>query len=308
MPTIEVLDSTISFRELGTGAPLVFLHGNPTSSHLWREVIRLVGDPGRRLAPDLIGMGDSGKPAIEYRFADHARYLDAWFDQLELEDVVLIGHDWGGALAFDWAARHPERTRGIVFMETIVRPMSWTDLPESARPVFEALRTPGAGEEMVLEQNVFIEQALPATTMSGLSAADLEVYRQPYPTPESRRPLLQWPRSLPIDGEPRDVVERVEAYDRWLSASPEVPKLLLSFDPGPGQMLGQDAIDWCAANIAALDIERCGPAGHHAPEDQPAAIAVAIVAWADRHGLRLEHSTGVDAAAQPSDTGTLAAS
>jgi haloalkane dehalogenase len=304
MPTVEVLDSTISFRELGTGAPLVFLHGNPTSSYLWRDVIRLVGDPGRRLAPDLIGMGDSGKPAIEYRFADHARYLDAWFDQLELEDVVLVGHDWGGALAFDWAARHPERTRGIVFMETIVRPMVLADLPESARPVFEALRSPGVGEAMVLEQNVFIEQALPATSMSGLSAADLDAYRQPYPTPESRRPLLQWPRSLPIDGEPRDVVERVEAYDRWLSASPEVPKLVLSFEPGPGQMLGQDVIDWCVANVAALDIERCGPAGHHAPEDQPAAIAAAIVVWADRHGLRLAHPTGGGAAARPSDAET----
>jgi haloalkane dehalogenase len=235
-------------------------------------------------------MGDSGKPAIDYRFDDHAQYLDAWFDRLELDDVVLIGHDWGGALAFDWAARHPGRTRGIVFMETIVRPIAWADLPESARPVFEALRTPGAGERMVLEENVFIERALPATTISGPSAADLEVYRRPYPTPQSRRPLLQWPRSMPIDGEPRDVVERVEAYDRWLATSAEVPKLLLCFEPGPGQMLGQDVIDWCVANVAALRVERCGPAGHHAPEDQPAAIAAAIVTWADRHGLRLEHA------------------
>jgi haloalkane dehalogenase len=296
MPVADVLDSTMSYTELGVGAPIVFLHGNPTSSHLWRDVIRLVGDPGRRLAPDLIGMGASGKPDIEYGFGDHARYLDAWFDTLELDDVVLVGHDWGGALAFDWARRHPARTRGLAFMETIVRPMSWSDLPESARPVFQALRTPGVGDGMVLEQNVFIEQALPATTMTGLSAEDLEAYRRPYPTPASRRPLLQWPRSLPIDGEPVDVVERVNDYDEWLAASDDVPKLLLTFDPGPGQMLDAEAVEWCVANIADLETAHCGPAGHHAPEDQPEAIAAAIAAWADRHTLRAERRTEVRAA------------
>src|SRR3981081_4365167 len=134
MPTIEVLDSTMFFEEEGTGTPFVFLHGNPTSSHLWRHVLPGVGEPARRLAPDLIGMGRSGKPDVPYRFADHARYLDAWFDALGLEDVVLVGHDWGGALGFDWAARHPERVRGVAFFETIVRPMTWADLPAAARP------------------------------------------------------------------------------------------------------------------------------------------------------------------------------
>src|SRR3954449_12116082 len=155
MPDIDVLDSTIHYE--GDTGPFVYLHGNPTSSHAWRRVLPRTGG----LAPDLIGMGRSGKPDIAYSFADHARYLDAWLDAMELDDVVLIGHDWGGALAFDWAARHPGRTRGIVFMEPIVRPTAWADLPEPARPVFEALRTPGAGERMVLEENVFIERALP---------------------------------------------------------------------------------------------------------------------------------------------------
>jgi haloalkane dehalogenase len=278
------------YRETGDGRPLVFLHGNPTSSYLWRKVIGHVGDPGRRLAPDLIGMGESGKPDIEYTFADHARYLDAWFDSLDLHDVVLVGHDWGGALAFDWAARHPDRVRGVAFMETIVRPMSWGDLPESARPVFTALRTPGSGEAMVLEQNIFIEQALPATTLSGLSEADLAAYRAPYATPDSRLPLLQWPRSLPLDGEPRDVVERVERYDRWLANSPDVPKLLLTFDPGPSQMLGPDVVEWCTQNVSALETERCPAAGHHAPEDQPDAIGASICGWLDRHRLRGDRS------------------
>jgi haloalkane dehalogenase len=285
MPVIDVLGSTMSHQEAGAGAPVVFLHGNPTSSHLWRKVMPLVG-PGRLLAPDLIGMGDSGKPAIEYTLADHARYLDAWFDALGLDRVVLVGHDWGGVLAFDWAARHPGRVAGVAFLETIVRPLTWAEFPESARPFFTSLRTPGAGEAMALEQNVFIEQALPGTVLTGLAAGDLAAYRKPYPTPRSRRPLLAWARSLPLDGEPEDVVARVEACDRWLAASPDIPKLLLTFDPGPGTMIGPELADWCRRHIAALEVAACGPAGHHAPEDQPAAIAAAIAAWADRHGLR----------------------
>jgi haloalkane dehalogenase len=286
MPTADVLDSTMFYTELGRGVPLVFLHGNPTSSYLWRAVLPQIGEPGRCLAPDLIGMGASGKPPIAYQFADHARYLDAWFDALGLDSVLLVGHDWGGALAFDWAARHPGRTRGVAFMETIVRPMSWDQFPESARPVFKSPRTPGAGEAMVLDENIFIERALPGNVATGLTEEDMNAYRRPYPTRDSRRPLLQWPRAMPLDGEPADVVARVEAYDEWLARSPEVPKLLLTFDPGPGTMLGPEMIAWCAANISSLDIAACGPAGHHAPEDQPDAIAAAIAAWADRHHLR----------------------
>jgi haloalkane dehalogenase len=285
MPVIDVLGSTMSYREAGVGTPMVFLHGNPTSSYLWRKVMPLVG-PGRLLAPDLIGMGASGKPPVDYTFADHARYLDAWFDAVGIDQAVLVGHDWGGALALDWAARHPGRARGVAFFETIVRPMDWEDFPPSARPVFESLRTPGAGEAAVLEQNVFIEQALPAGVSSGLTAEDLDAYRKPYPTPESRRPLLAWPRAMPLGGEPADVVARVEAYDRWLAASTDVPKLLLTFNPGPGMMIGAEMATWCRGNIAALDVVACGPAGHHAPEDQPATIAAAIIAWADRHNLR----------------------
>ena len=286
MPNIDVLDSTMYYEEMGDGSPLVFLHGNPTSSYLWRRILPKIGEPGRRLAPDLIGMGRSGKPDVAYRFADHAHYLDALFDGLGLEGVVLVGHDWGGALAFDWAVRHPERVRGVAFMETIVRPMSWEEFPEGARPLFQSFRTPGVGEAMVLDENVFIEWALPRTAASGLTTEDMGVYRGPYPTRESRLPLLQWPRAMPLDGEPADVVERIEAYDEWLAHSPEVPKLLLTFDPGPGAMMGSEIVAWCAANIAGLDIEHCGYAGHHAPEDQPEAIAAAIVAWADRYQLR----------------------
>jgi haloalkane dehalogenase len=284
MPTTRVLGSTMFHRELGTGHPLIFLHGNPTSSYLWRDIMPAV-DAGRRLAPDLIGMGHSGKPDLAYTFEDHARYLDVWFDALDLDEVVLVGHDWGGALAFDWAAHHPSRVRGLAFMETIVKPMAWEEFPDGGRELFRKLKTPGVGETMILENNLFLTDMLPFTVASGLSDEDLDVYLEPYPTPESRRPLLQWPRSMPLGGEPAELVARIERYDRWLAASGEIPKLLLAFEPGPGAMMGAEMIDWCAANIAGLEIERLGVAGHHAPEDQPEAIAAAVVSWADRHKL-----------------------
>ncbi|WP_280491816.1 haloalkane dehalogenase [Nocardia asiatica] len=288
MPVAHVLDSTIYYQEMGTGVPLVFLHGNPTSSHMWRHILPAVGGPGRRLAPDLIGMGDSGKPHIAYTFDDHSRYLDAWFDALGLDDVILIGHDWGGALGFDWAARHPGRVRGIAFTETIVKPMAWQEFPEAGRELFESIKTPGTGEAMMLDQNMFIEM-LPGTVAVPLAVEDLDTYRKPYPTRESRTPLLQWARSMPLGGEPVDVVARIERYDDWLATSAEIPKLLLSFQPGPGAMMGPELNAWCAANIAGLEIaEHDLIAGHHTPEDRPEAIATAITSWLDKHNLRAD--------------------
>ena len=286
MPITNVLDSTIFHQEHGEGPTFIFLHGNPTSSHVWRNMLPVLDGLGRLLAPDLIGMGKSGKPDIAYTFDDQARYLAAWIEALGLDDVVLVGFDWGGALAMDWAARHPGRVRGLALMETIIKPYRWSDIAASARPRYETLRGAGTGEAKVLDENFFIEQALRATTLRGFDDADLEIYRQPFPTRESRIPLLQWPRAMPIEGEPRDVVERVEAYDRWLSASMEVPKLLLTFDGLPETLLiGPDLVDWCRANIAALDVVGCGPAKHLVPEDQPEAIAAAIRDWSARHCL-----------------------
>ncbi|WP_431923247.1 haloalkane dehalogenase [Amycolatopsis tucumanensis] len=266
-------------RETGDGQPIVFLHGNPASSHLWRHIMPAAG-PGRKLAPDLIGMGESAKPDIGYTFDDHARYLDAWFEHLGLDDVVLVGHDWGGALAFDWAARHPGRVRGIAVTETIVKPMSWDEFPDAGAEIFRALKTPGVGEKMMLDDNIFLESM-------ALGAEDRVAYLRPYPTRESRVPLLRWARSMPLGGEPADVVARVEHYDKWLAASADVPKLLMTFRPGFDTMMDDRMIAWCAENIAALDIVHHDlPAGHHTPEDQPAAIAATLSAWLDRHGLR----------------------
>ncbi|MGV9305588.1 haloalkane dehalogenase [Nonomuraea sp. NPDC003727] len=281
MPSIDVLDSTIHYEDTGSGPVIVFLHGNPSSSHSWRNVLPAIGGPARLLAPDLIGMGRSGKPDIAYTFDDHARYLDAWFDALDLRDVVLVGHDWGGALAFDHATRHPERVRGVAFFETIVRPMSWSELADGPRDRAEAMRSP-KGEDLVLDRNFFIETAYTGGVLTPLSPEELAPYLAPYPTRESRRPVLRWARSLPLDGEPADVAERVTAYDAWLAASPEVPKLLLTFDSSPTLLITPEVAAWCKDNIAGLEIEHIGPSGHHATEDQPEAIAAAITRWALR--------------------------
>ncbi|WP_328900537.1 haloalkane dehalogenase [Streptomyces sp. NBC_00441] len=294
MPTVPVLGTTVHYRESGDpdGLPFVFLHGNPTSSHLWRNVLPGVAAPGRRLlAPDLIGMGESGKPRLAYSFEDHARHLDAWFDALGLTEAVLIGHDWGGALAFDRAARLPGAVRALAFTETIVKPLYGAAFPAAGRELFTLLRTPGVGERMILEQGAFIE-GLPTTLATPLDPADLDVYRRPFPTPESRRPVLEWTRMMPLDGEPADVVARVERYDAWLAASPEVPKLLAAFEPGPGAMTDAATVAWCEANIAGLEVSRHGPAGHHSPEDRPEELASALADWADRHGLGRPPVTG----------------
>lgn len=284
MPTTPVLDSFIHHDEASAlvdpGLTFVFLHGNPASSYIWRKVLPRVREVGRCLAPDLIGMGRSGKPAIAYAFDDHARYLEAWFDALALRHVVLVGIDWGGALAFDWATRHPARVQGVAFMETILRPMSWSDFPTAARPRFEAFRTPGVGERLVLEENQFLEGSLKATVLTPLADEDRSAYLAPYPTAASRLPLLQWPRAMPLEGSPADVVARIEAYDRWLAHSAQTPKLLLTFDGSPTLLVGPAMVQWCREHIASLEVRHCGAAGHLAPEDQPEAIAEAIATWA----------------------------
>ncbi|MDT5124859.1 MAG: haloalkane dehalogenase [Mycobacterium sp.] len=286
MPTVAVLDSSIHYQETGSGTPVVLLHGNPGSSHLWRNVIPELGR-GRLLAPDLIGMGRSGKPDLSYSFTDHVRYLDAWFDALGLDRVILVGHDWGGALAFDWAARHPERVLGIAFLESIVKPMAWEDLSPPARQRWETIRAPGAGEDMVLEQNLFLRTAFGGGgVLTPVSDEDMQAYLEPFPNSESRRPILAWARQLPLGGEPAELVARIEAYDAWLATSTSVPKLLLTFEGAPSLLIGKEMAKWCATHIASLETVPCGEAGHHAPEDRPKEIAAAVSAWADRHRLR----------------------
>ena len=273
--TVDVHDSFMAYTEAGAGRPVVFLHGNPLSSYSWRNVIPHVVDQARALAPDLIGMGESGKPAIGYRFVDHARYLDAWFATLGLDRVVIVGHDWGGALGMHYAARNPGKVSGIALVETFLRPLVWADFPPQGAELFRAIRS-ARGEEMVLQQNSFVEHNLPLGVLSGLSEEDHDVYRKPYPDPQSRLPTLVWPREIPIDGQPADVEQVVNDYVDWATTSPEVAKLLLTVRPGTG--MGA-AAGWAGQTYASATVQDVGAGGHNAPEDQPDAIGRAVAAW-----------------------------
>jgi haloalkane dehalogenase len=280
MEKTAVLDSWMAHRRAGDDGPfVVFLHGNPTSSYLWRDVVPHVSDQARCLAPDLIGMGDSGKPDIGYRFADHARYLEAWLDAVAPDgELVLVGHDWGGALAQDWAARRGAgRVAGLALVETFLRPMRWQEMVPQAAEMFRAFRTPGVGEQMVLEENLFIEGNL-RRLVPGIDEQDLDVYRASYPDAAARRPMLQWAREFPLDGEPADVVERMEAYGRWMGGSADVPKLLMTVTPAQG-LGSSEIIAWAKEHVSSLRIAKVGEAGHHAPEQIPDAIGQAVARW-----------------------------
>jgi haloalkane dehalogenase len=273
---VAILDSELAYIDTGAGDPIVFLHGNPTSSYLWRNVIPHLEGLARCLAPDLIGMGQSGRaPSGSYRFVDHARYLDAWFEALGLTlNVTLVAHDWGSALAFYWAHRHPDRVKGIGYMEAVVQPVTWDEWPEAARAIFQAMRSP-AGEEMILEKNVFVERILPASVLRGLSDEEMAVYRRPYLEPgESRRPTLTWPREIPVDGEPADVVEIVRRYGEWLSAS-DVPKLFINAEPGA--ILTGRQREFCRTWPNQREVTVRGI--HFIQEDSPGEIGRAIAEW-----------------------------
>jgi haloalkane dehalogenase len=269
----------MAYTEIGAGDPIVFVHGNPTSSYLWREVIAEVAGLGRCLAPDLIGMGDSDKlpdsgPA-SYTFVEHRRHLDRWFDAAGVVDhVTLVGHDWGAALAFDWARRRPDAVSGIAYMEAPVAPARWTDLPPQAAELLRALRSP-AGEQMILEQNLFIETILPSGVLSPLSDETMTEYRRPYTIRgESRRPTLTWPQQIPIDDEPKDVAEIVRRYARWLVDS-QIPKLFVNADPG--QVLTGAAREFCRTWPNQTEVTVSGR--HFIQEDAGPDIGHAIAGW-----------------------------
>ena len=277
--SVRVEDLEMSYVEGGEGDPIVFLHGNPTSSYLWRNIMPHLAGQGRCIAPDLIGMGHSDKlessGAGSYRFVEHRRYLDGFLDAVGVTDAVtLVIHDWGSALGFDWAHRHPDAVRGIAYMEGIVRPVTTEEWPESARNIFEAMRSP-AGEEMVLEKNVFVERILPASILRPLSDEEMDEYRAPYVEPgESRRPTLTWPREIPIDGQPADVTEIVADYAAWLEGA-DVPKLFINADPGT-ILIGAQR-EYCRSWPNQTEVTV--PGLHFIQEDSPDEIGAAIAAW-----------------------------
>jgi haloalkane dehalogenase len=275
---LNVFDRTMAYIDTGQGDPIVFLHGNPTSSYLWRNILPYLQREGRCIAPDLIGMGDSeklpGSGPGSYTFIEHRRYLDALLASLGVErNVTLVIHDWGSTLGFDWANRHRDALRGIAYMEAIVQPVTWEQWSPQTRSFFEQLRS-AAGEQMILEENLFVESLLPRRILRKLTDAEMEEYRRPYREPgEGRRPTLSWPRQLPIAGEPAEVVEIVGSYAAWLAASP-VSKLFVNAEPGT---ISLDERAFCRGFPNQTEVTVRGL--HFIQEDSPDEIGEAVAKW-----------------------------
>jgi haloalkane dehalogenase len=272
---IPIFGTKIHYTEAGKGDPFLFIHGNPTSSYLWRNIIPSLQQEGRCIAVDLVGMGKSGKPKIEYRFSDHAKFLECFILELGLKNITLVAHDWGGVLAFDFARRHPEKVRGIAFMETILEPFTYESMGPYAE-VFKKMRTPGIGEKMVFENNFFVCEMLPGAIIRKLSEEELSTYASPFENVESRLPLLQWPREVPIDGEPKDLTKIVEENSQWLKKS-SIPKLLIHAQPGA--IVPQQLVEKVRYEYPNLTIKDVGAGIHYIQEDRPEEIGQALFEW-----------------------------
>ncbi len=288
---VEVLGSKMHYIDEGQGDPILFIHGNPTSSYLWRNIIPYVSDDGRAIAVDLIGMGKSDKPDIDYRFVDHAKYLEAFIDELELQNVTLVIHDWGSGLGLNYAMNNEDNIKGIAMMEALLFPMTWDDFPSTVigispsplvtgtnemKEMFQNFRTPGVGEELIMNQNIFIEQFLDSAVIRDLSEEEMNQYREPYPTPEDRKPIWVWPNEIPINGEPADVHEIVSNYNQWIQETP-IPKLLIHATPGI--ITTEEAVQWSNDNLKNLKTVNVGPGLHYIQEDAPDEIGEAISDW-----------------------------
>ena len=279
---VEVNGRRMAAIDVGQGEAIVFQHGNPTSSYLWRNIMPHCADLGRLVACDLIGMGDSDKLSPSgpdrYTYAEQRQYLWALWDALALGDrIVLVLHDWGSALGFEWARRNASRVAGLVYMEALVTPVTWADWPENARRAFEGFRS-GGGEDMVLEKNIFVERVLPGSVLRKLGDEEMAEYRRPFATPgEDRRPTLSWPRQIPIDGEPADVVAVVDDYSRWLAAS-NVPKLFINADPGSILVGRQRELCRTWPNQTELTVKGL----HFIQEDSPDEIGRAVADFVRR--------------------------
>jgi haloalkane dehalogenase len=284
--TVDVLDSRMAYHEHGQGAPVLFLHGNPTSSYLWRDVIPELEERGRLIAPDLIGMGDSGKlpdPGPDtYRFVTHQKYLAAFIDAVIGRDakILFVIHDWGSALGFDWANHHRDRVRGIAYMEGIVRPLTgWDEWSKPAIPIFQGFRSE-KGEELILDRNTFVERVLPGAVLRKLTAAEMAEYRRPFAKCEDRWPTLTWPRQIPIAGEPADVVAIAADYGKWMAEN-DIAKLFVNAEPGA--ILTGAVREFCRSWKNQTEVTVSG--SHFIQEDSGPAIGRAIAAWMGAHAL-----------------------
>ena len=277
---VQVLGSEIAFVDIGKsrGPAVVFLHGNPTSSYLWRNIIPHVSDRARCIAPDLIGLGDSDKvPGLAYRVSDHIRYFDAFMDTIvPTEKIILVVHDWGSAIGFDWARRHEDRLAGISFMEFIPPIDAWAEMSPRFNDMFRNFRTPQLGRELLIEQNMFIEQVLPGSVVRSLSEAEMTEYRRPFLEPASREPVYRFPNEIPIEGEPKETWEMGQKYMAWLLAS-EVPKLF--FWVTPGAIISEAKAKKLIETLKNTRSVYLGKGVHYVQEDHPHAIGRELAAW-----------------------------
>lgn len=273
---IEVHDSKMHYVDEGEGNPILFLHGNPTSSYLWRNVIPHLTGVGRCIAPDLIGMGKSDKPDISYRFEDHYKYLSGFIEQLGLKNITLVIHDWGSALGFHYANLNRENVKAIAFMEAVILPAKWSEFPKSYRLPFKMMRAPFVGWVMISVMNSFIEKVLPGSVSRKLTEVEMDHYREPYKTINSRKPLRQWPSEIPIDGTPADNHQYVQDFNQYLQAT-EMPKLLIYAKPGA--ILRKAQVKWCEENLKNLTTAFMGTGLHFIQEDNPDFIGKEILKW-----------------------------
>jgi haloalkane dehalogenase len=284
--TVDVLDARMAYHARGEGAPILLLHGNPTSSYLWRDVLPALEGCGRLIAPDLIGMGDSAKLPNSgpdtYRFTTHRKYLWAFIDQIigPTQPVTLVVHDWGSALGFDRANHHRDRIKGIAYMEGIVRPVAgWEEWSAAATPIFQGFRS-DKGEAMILDRNMFIERVLPGSVLRKLTEAEMAEYRRPFLRREDRWPTLTWPRQIPISGEPADVVQIAADYSQWMAGNDQ-PKLFVNAEPGA--ILIGPVRDFCRQWKNQTEVTV--PGSHFIQEDSGPAIGRAVAAWMKAHSL-----------------------
>jgi haloalkane dehalogenase len=273
---IEVHGSRMHYIDEGSGDPVLFLHGNPTSSYLWRNIIPYLTPLARCIAPDLIGMGKSDKPNLKYRFFDHVKYIESFIELMKLEKITLVVHDWGSALGFHYAMRNEKNIKGIAFMEAMVKPFSWNDFPKGFKAGFKLFRTPVVGWLLIVWFNMFVERILPKAIVRELTEEEMSHYREPFRTWRNRKPVWQWPNEIPIDGKPSDVAQVIKHYNSKLQEA-ELPKLL--FYATPGGIITPSTVDWCTQNLKNLTTVDIGEGIHFLQEDTPHAIGSELAKW-----------------------------
>ena len=273
---VEIAGSNIHYIDEGSGDPILFLHGNPTSCYVWRNIIPYLVPHGRCIALDLIGMGKSDKPDLAYRFFDHSKYVEGFIEKLGLSHLTLVIQDWGSVLGFHYAMRHESHIKGLAFMEAGLKPLKWEDFPPDFKMGFKLFRTPGIGWLMISVMNMFVRQILPQATVRKLSAEEMKHYAAPFKTVHSRKPVRQWPCEIPIDGKPADVHEVITNYCQKLQES-EVPKLL--FFATPGALIPSNMVEWCQHNLKNLTVVDIGEGIHFVQEDHPHLIGEELAKW-----------------------------